>query len=114
MLELDGLRRRFGDVIALDGLGFTVQPGQLLSFSALEDPESGLAQVLCFIPPSAPMVMPVRVIQGGAAAWEVVAAILVTLAGVAALVVLAGRIYSLAVLRTGGRVRLAAALREAE
>jgi hypothetical protein len=33
---------------------------------------------------------------------------------VAALVVLAGRIYSRAVLRTGGRVRLAAALREAE
>jgi ABC-2 type transport system permease protein len=95
-------------------LTLAMMAGFLLSFSALEDPESGLAQVLCFIPPSAPMVMPVRVIQGGAAAWEVVAAILVTLARVAALVVLAGRIYSRAVLRTGGRVRLAAALREAE
>jgi ABC-2 type transport system permease protein len=95
-------------------LTLAMMAGFLLSFSALQDPESGLAQVLCFIPPSAPMVMPVRVIQGGAAAWEVVAAILVTLAGVAALVVLAGRIYSRAVLRTGGRVRLTAALREAE
>ena len=27
MLELDGLTRRFGDVIALDDLSFTVEPG---------------------------------------------------------------------------------------
>jgi ABC-2 type transport system ATP-binding protein len=32
VLELDGLRRRFGGVVALDGLGFTVQPGQLFGF----------------------------------------------------------------------------------
>jgi ABC-2 type transport system permease protein len=88
--------------------------GFLLSFGALQDPESALAQVLSFVPPSAPMVMPVRVIQGGAAAWEVVAAVAVTLAGVAALVVLAGRIYSRAVLQTGGRVRLTAVLGAAD
>ena len=32
MLELDGLRRRFGDVVALDGLSFRVEPGQLFGF----------------------------------------------------------------------------------
>lgn len=32
MLELDGLTRRFGDLTALDGLSFTVGPGQLFGF----------------------------------------------------------------------------------
>jgi len=32
MLELDGLTRRFGDVVALDGLSFTVPPGKVFGF----------------------------------------------------------------------------------
>ncbi len=32
VLELDGLRRRYGDVRALDGLTFTVPPGQVFGF----------------------------------------------------------------------------------
>ncbi len=32
MLELDGLTRRYGDVVALDGLTFSVQPGQVFGF----------------------------------------------------------------------------------
>ncbi len=32
MLELNGLRRKFGDVVALDGLSFTVPPGQVFGF----------------------------------------------------------------------------------
>jgi ABC-2 type transport system ATP-binding protein len=32
MLELDGLTRRFGDVVALDDLSFTVAPGELRGF----------------------------------------------------------------------------------
>jgi ABC-2 type transport system ATP-binding protein len=32
LLELDDLRRRYGDVIALDGLSFTVPPGQVFGF----------------------------------------------------------------------------------
>ena len=32
MLELDGLRRAFGDVVALDELSFAVRPGQLCGF----------------------------------------------------------------------------------
>ena len=31
-LELTGLRRRYGDVVALDGLSFTVPPGQVFGF----------------------------------------------------------------------------------
>lgn len=32
VLELNGLRRTFGDVVALDGLSFTVPPGQVFGF----------------------------------------------------------------------------------
>jgi len=32
MLELEGLTRRFGDVVALDGLSFAVPPGQVFGF----------------------------------------------------------------------------------
>jgi len=32
MLELDGLTRRYGDVVALDGLTFSVEPGQVFGF----------------------------------------------------------------------------------
>jgi ABC-2 type transport system ATP-binding protein len=32
VLELQGLTRRYGDVVALDGLSFTVREGQLFGF----------------------------------------------------------------------------------
>ena len=32
MLELERLTRRFGDLVALDGLSFTVEPGQMFGF----------------------------------------------------------------------------------
>jgi ABC-2 type transport system ATP-binding protein len=32
VLEIDGLTRRFGDVVALDGLSFSVEPGRLFGF----------------------------------------------------------------------------------
>jgi len=57
------------------------------------------------------MVMPVRLIAGDVPAWEVVASAALTLAAAAALVMLAARIYSAAVLRTGARVSLRAAWR---
>jgi ABC-2 type transport system permease protein len=50
-----------------------------LSFGALDDPGSSLARALSFVPPAAPMVMPVRMIAGDAAPWEVPASVAVTL-----------------------------------
>ncbi len=32
MLEIDGLRKRYGDKTALDGVGFTVRPGEMFGF----------------------------------------------------------------------------------
>jgi ABC-2 type transport system permease protein len=77
-----------------------------LSFGALDDPDSTLARVLSFIPPSAPMVMPVRQIAGNATTAEVLLAVAITLAAAVALIALAARVYGAAVMRTGSRVGL--------
>jgi ABC-2 type transport system permease protein len=82
-----------------------------LSFGVLDDPGSSLARALSFVPPSAPMVMPVRSIAGDAAAWEIGLSAALTLVAAAALVALAARIYGAAVLRTGSRVSLRTAWR---
>jgi ABC-2 type transport system permease protein len=82
-----------------------------MSFQAVSDPEGGLAQLLSFIPPTAAIVLPVRVISGGIPAWEIVAGTILLALGAAALLAAAARIYANAVLQTGSRVRLADAWR---
>jgi ABC-2 type transport system permease protein len=57
------------------------------------------------------MVMPVRMIAGNVAAWEVVASVALTLAAAAGLIAIAARVYGAAVLRTGSRVTLRAVWR---
>jgi ABC-2 type transport system permease protein len=77
-----------------------------VSFAVLEDPDGTLATVVSFIPFAAPMTMPPRIALGEASAGEIIAAFAVTLLAAAALVPLAARIYSGAVLRTGAAVKL--------
>ncbi|HWT23645.1 MAG TPA: ABC transporter permease [Solirubrobacteraceae bacterium] len=84
-----------------------------VSFAVLENPDGTLATVVSFIPFAAPMTMPPRIALGEASAAEVVAAFGVTLAAAAALVPLAARIYSGAVLRTGMAIKLRDAWRAA-
>ena len=82
-----------------------------LSFGALDDPGSQLAHVLSFVPPSAPMVMPVRLIAGDAPFGDVVVSVALTLATAVVLIAIAARVYGAAVLRTGSRVTLRAVWR---
>jgi ABC-2 type transport system permease protein len=77
------------------------------------NPDSGLASTLSVIPIFSPMLMPMRLALGVAAGWQVAVALVLTVALIAALVWLCGRIYGNAVLRTGARVRLRDALRAA-
>lgn len=85
-----------------------------LAFSALEDPGGGLAGILSFVPPTAPMIVPVRLIAGEMAALEVVLSVASILLATVALIAVATRIYSNAVLRTGTKVKLADAWRAAQ
>ena len=76
-------------------------------------PEAGRCRFVpsSFIPMTAPITMPSRIVLGEAPAWEVAASIAVTVAATLALIPLAGRIYSAVVLRTGTAVKLGEALR---
>jgi ABC-2 type transport system permease protein len=84
-----------------------------VAFAVIQEPDGTLATISSFIPFTAPMTMPPRIALGEAPVWQIVGAILVTLAATAALIPLAARIYSGAVLRTGSAVKLREAYRAA-
>jgi ABC-2 type transport system permease protein len=74
-------------------------------------PDSPVVVWLSYVPFCSPLIMPVRIALGAAEGWEVALSVALSLAVIPVLVWLAGRIYSNAVLHSGGRVRLADALR---
>ena len=75
--------------------------------------DSTLARVSSFLPPVAPLVMPVRIAGGDAALWEIGLSLVIMLVSTVAVVVLAARLYEGAILRTGARVKLRDAWRGA-
>ncbi|WP_033443322.1 ABC transporter permease [Saccharothrix sp. NRRL B-16314] len=77
----------------------------------ISDPTGTTVTVLSLLPPFAPILMPGRMAMGAAPTWQVLLAIVLALAAVAAITWLAGKVYSNAVLRTGARVRLRDVLR---
>ena len=81
-----------------------------IGLSATSNPDSTLAVVASLLPFSSPLVMPTRIALGDAATWEVVASIAISVATTAALIPLATKIYSRALLRPG-RVRIRQVLR---
>jgi len=85
--------------------------GYLVSLSVLSNPDGALARITPFVPPLAPLVMPVRMLLGHPQPWELPASAAVMLAATYGLVRLAGRAYSGNILRFGGRVTLRDAVR---
>ncbi|MEA3501976.1 MAG: ABC transporter permease [Actinomycetota bacterium] len=83
-----------------------ILPGYLLAIYAAEKPDAPLPTVASWMPPWAPFVMPVRIASGVAQPWEIALAIIGTVLGAIALVWIGSRVYSGALLRTGGRVKL--------
>jgi ABC-2 type transport system permease protein len=69
--------------------------------------------VASILPTSSALAMPLRIVLGAARPWEIALALVVIVGSAAALVPLAGRLYSGAVLRTGARVKLRDAWRAA-
>jgi ABC-2 type transport system permease protein len=84
--------------------------GFVISLQAGQDPTGTLSTVTSFVPGLSPLVMPVRQAAGGAEWWEVVVAVVLMLVAIATIVRVGGRIYSGALLRTGGKVKLREAL----
>ncbi|KOV89741.1 ABC transporter permease [Nocardia sp. NRRL S-836] len=74
-------------------------------------PSGQTVMVLSLLPPFAPILMPGRMAMGVATPWQVVLAIVLALASIAAITWLGGKVYANAVLRTGARVKLREAFR---
>jgi len=68
---------------------------------------SAFFKVLAYLPPTAPFCMSVLVGLSQVTWWEFVASVLITIVSTGGVALFAARIYRRAVLRTGGRVRLA-------
>jgi len=71
-----------------------------------------VAEVMSFLPPFAPIIMPFRMAIGDVSTWEVALAALITAASTYGMVLLAGRIYEVGLLQ-GGRTKLRDAWRAA-
>lgn len=84
-----------------------------ISIAALNNPDGAVAVVSTLIPFTAPFVVPVRASLQAIPAWQYLASLVISLSAIAVLTVLAGRIYSGALLRYGGRVGIREAWRSA-
>jgi ABC-2 type transport system permease protein len=82
-----------------------------LAFAVRENPDGTLAHVTAFLPMTAPMTMPPRIVTGDVATWEVIVSFAITIGGAIALIPLAGRIYAGGILRTGSALKLREAWR---
>jgi len=81
--------------------------------AVVDDPDGTVARIATFLPPSAPMVVPLRAAFDAIPAWEIVVSIVVTLAAIYGLFVIGGRVYAGAALQTTGRMKLRDAWRSA-
>lgn len=86
-------------------------PGYFLALIAAESPDGAVPMVASMLPPWAPFVMPARMADGAAAPWEIFVAATGTMAAVVALLWLGSRVYTGALLRTGGKVKMREAWR---
>jgi len=77
----------------------------------IENPGAPLSRALSYVPLSSPVIMPIRVVTGSAAAWELALAVVLLLVATWWTVLLAGRVYESTVLRTGTRTSWREALR---
>jgi ABC-2 type transport system permease protein len=76
----------------------------ILALAAVEAPNSGVAIVGSLFPPTAPMVMIVRIAHGGVPWLQIALSITLTAASIFGMILVAGRIYAGAVMRIGPRM----------
>jgi ABC-2 type transport system permease protein len=109
---LGSLGSRAEDAQSVAGPVMIILPvGYFASFAMIAQPASAAAKAISFFPLTAPMAMPGRIAMGATAWWEPVAAAVLTLAATVALVLLAGRVYTNAILHGGPRLSLREAWR---
>jgi ABC-2 type transport system permease protein len=91
---------------AVAPVGWTLVLSALTAPVAAELPDEWYMLVASLFPTTAPFVMPVRIAVSDVPVWEIALAAAIMLVATAALIRLAGAVYSGALLRTGGRPTL--------
>ena len=86
--------------------------GFMLSFAAIGSASTAWARLVSWFPITAPFAMPNRIAMGATDGWEPPAAAVITIAAIAALVHLGGRVYARAILHTGPTLTLREAWRD--
>jgi ABC-2 type transport system permease protein len=81
--------------------------------SAFGSTTTPLAIVCTYLPPTAPLIVPLRIAGGEIAPWQVGVTLAIMLVSTVLVVLLASRVYAGAILRTGARVKLLDAWRSA-
>lgn len=110
---LGSLASRTEDAQSAAGpVGYVLVGGYWAAFlSVSEDPDGTWSTLLSLFPVTAPFAMPGRIALGSVTWWEPLLAVLLTLAAIAGLVALAGRVYTNAILHSGPTLRLREAWR---
>ena len=83
-----------------------ILPGFFLAQLAVADPDLAIVRYGSFFPPWTPMLMPMRTALGSAQPWEVALSIALVVASTILLLWVGSRVYTGALLRTGGTVKL--------
>jgi ABC-2 type transport system permease protein len=83
----------------------------IVGIQAAGDPGGTLATVTSLVPGLSPLVMPVRQAAGDVLLWQIALAVVLMLIAIGLVLRLGGRIYSGALLRTGGKTKLREALK---
>jgi ABC-2 type transport system permease protein len=94
-------------------INLTILVSFFISIGALQDPNGRLQVIASLLPTSSALAMPVRIVLGAAPGWQIALSLTLLIGSTILLVPLAARLYSGAVLRTRGRVKIREAWRSA-
>jgi ABC-2 type transport system permease protein len=94
-------------------INLTILVSFFISIGALQDPNGRLQVIASMLPTSSALAMPVRIVLGAAPPWQIALSLVLLIGSTILLVPFAARLYSGAVLRTRGRVKIREAWRSA-
>lgn len=91
---------------AIGPLTIVLMAAYFTTFLIIDNPDGPVALVGSFLPPTAPMIMPLRTALTDVPLWQPALAVVIELAAIVGLVWLGGRLYRGAVLRVGRKLSL--------
>lgn len=91
---------------AIGPLTIVLMAAYFLTFSIIGNPSSPIAVVGSFLPPTAPLMMPLRAALTDVPIWQVATAVVIQVVSIYGLVRVGGRLYRGAVLKVGKKLSI--------